>query len=100
MKAAIVKDGVVVNVVMLNHLNEHQGAINGESANIGDAWDGDKFIRPVIAQSPNAPILASINALERSQTARRMREAVLSEDGALWLAVVSSQIAALRAQLK
>ncbi len=46
------------------------------------------------------PILDRIKALEATVSQRRIREAVLSEDGALWLAVVSSQIAALRAQLK
>jgi hypothetical protein len=45
------------------------------------------------------PIHAQITALETTVTPRRIREAVLTEDGALWLAGVDAQIATLRAQL-
>ncbi|HYD63327.1 MAG TPA: hypothetical protein VEC35_23425 [Noviherbaspirillum sp.] len=44
-------------------------------------------------------ILAQIVALEGTVTQRRMREALLTEAGAAWLANVDGQIAALRAQL-
>jgi len=37
--------------------------------------------------------------LEAQQTPRRLREAVLTEDGELWLTSIEAQITALRAQL-
>jgi hypothetical protein len=56
--------------------------------------------RKASPQSGNAPILAQIAKLEGTVTPRRVREAITSEAGALWLAGVDTQIAALRAQLK
>ena len=45
------------------------------------------------------PIRDQIAALEKSQTDRRVREAVLTTEGKTWLAAVDAQIAALREQL-
>ena len=47
---------------------------------------------------PNAEIDAQITALEATVTQRRLREAVLTSEGAAWLADLEAQIAALRAQ--
>lgn len=44
-------------------------------------------------------ILNQIEAIEASVTQRRLREAVLTENGATWLSDRESEIAALRAQL-
>lgn len=48
--------------------------------------------------SPEAVIKMQINALERQQTARRLREAVAGKDNG-WLADLEAQIEALRVQL-
>ena len=50
-------------------------------------------------KSAPVPIRDQIAALEKSQTDRRVREAVLTTEGKTWLATVDAQIAALRAQL-
>lgn len=46
MRAAIIENGIVTNVVMLNNLSEIIGAVDGIAANIGDTWDGVNFISP------------------------------------------------------
>jgi len=50
------------------------------------------------ALTGNALIQQQINALEATQTKRRIREAAAGADGG-WLANLNTQIAALRAQL-
>lgn len=50
-------------------------------------------------KSAPVPILDRIQALEATITPRRMREAVTTGPGGVWLADVDAQIAALRAQL-
>lgn len=52
-----------------------------------------------IAAAARNAILRQIAALEATVTARRVRESILTEAGAAWLADVDQQIAALRAQL-
>jgi hypothetical protein len=47
---------------------------------------------------PNAAIDAQIVALEATQTLRRMRDAVTSDEGRAWLTSLEAQIAGLRAQ--
>lgn len=53
-RAAIVKNGVVVNVVLLDDINDVEGAIASETANIGDTWNGVEFIPadPVVPPEP------------------------------------------------
>ncbi len=50
-------------------------------------------------KSAPVPIREQIAALEKTQSDRRMREAVLTTEGKAWLATVDAQIASLRAQL-
>lgn len=52
-----------------------------------------------IANQQASEIKAEITALESAVTPRRVREAVLSEEGKLWLAEQDSKIKALRDQL-
>jgi len=52
---------------------------------------------PVPEPTPYVPTaLDAIRNLEASVTPRRLREAVLTEEGKIWLANVDSQIATLR----
>ena len=52
MRAAIVKDGVVVNLIVVESLAALPDLIDGSDAHIGDAWDGQQFIR---AEQPGTP---------------------------------------------
>lgn len=49
-------------------------------------------------QTANNNTMQQITALERTQTPRRMREAIAGTDGG-WLSALDTKIAALRAQL-
>lgn len=46
MQAAIVENGVVVNVIEVDSLDVLPGLIDGEGVAIGDGWDGAVFSRP------------------------------------------------------
>lgn len=46
MRAAIVEDGVVINVIEVESLEALPGLIAGDGANVGDQWDGSVFSRP------------------------------------------------------
>lgn len=52
---------------------------------------------PVVL-TPNQVIQNQISALERQITARRLREATLTDAGKAWLTGIDAQITALRAQ--
>ena len=49
-KAAIVQNGVVENVVIVGQLSDIPGALDGTSASVGDTWDGSSFHRPVVVE--------------------------------------------------
>lgn len=69
---------------------------------LGKSLDGDENGNPImiapVAASGNDLINSQIQALEATQTKRRMREALAGTDGG-WLANLETQISALRAQL-
>lgn len=48
MRAAVVENGVVANVIEVDSLDALPGLIPGDGAAIGDAWDGQQFIRPAV----------------------------------------------------
>lgn len=62
----------------------------------GWAWAPGGFAPPP-EPDPNADIDAQIMALEATVTQRRLREAVLTSEGAAWLADLEAQIAEFRA---
>lgn len=39
-------EGIVTNIIVLNDLSEHPGAINAAGGVIGSTWDGTRFITP------------------------------------------------------
>ncbi|MER2538961.1 MAG: hypothetical protein ABTQ26_06950 [Azonexus sp.] len=62
MKAAIVKNGVVENVIEVVTLDFIPGLVNGDGASIGDTWDGTKFFKP-------APPMPSLKDYDDALTA-------------------------------
>ena len=53
MRAAIVKDGVVTNIIVVESLDDLPNLRDGSEARIGDTWDGVQFIR---AEQPIIPL--------------------------------------------
>lgn len=47
-RVAIVKNGEVINVQMLDNIKQIKGAIESDTANIGDLWNGKSFISPEV----------------------------------------------------
>lgn len=77
---------------------------NGLSLGAGAAMDlvpEGAFVEPYsgIPEEVNPQLLAQIAAVEASITQRRLRDAVLTESGAAWLAEKDAQIEMLRQQL-
>jgi len=69
MRAAIIQDGIVINIAEADaDFAEAQGWIVSDDAAIGDTWDGESFIKP---PTPPAPVPASV-------TRRQAREALLN----------------------
>ena len=54
MKAAVIENGVVANLIVVNSLDVLPGLVDGEGADIGDLWDGQSFTKP----TPPAPTVA------------------------------------------
>lgn len=55
MKAAIIEDGIVTNLIVVDALDILPGLVSGDGAGIGDTWDGAEFKRapgppPAVAQ--------------------------------------------------
>ncbi|SNS00507.1 hypothetical protein SAMN04488503_2298 [Humidesulfovibrio mexicanus] len=65
---------------------------------VGWLWTPEGCVAPTAppAPDPNAAIDAEILALEATVTQRRLREALLTDEGKTWLAEVEARIAALR----
>jgi hypothetical protein len=78
MRAAIIENGVVTNIILVDSL---AGKIDGANANIGDTWDGKQFATP-------APVVT----VPQSVTMRQARLALL---GAGMLSTVSGAIAGM-----
>lgn len=92
-----VKNGVVTDAAVFDEIPEgwHEAK---DGAGIG--WTrntGGKFSPPVPAPVPEPTIPEQIEALERTVTPRRLREAILTPGGKVWLQNKEDDIAALRA---
>lgn len=99
MRAAIVEDGVVTNVIVVQALEDFPGCIEGSDAAIGDSWDGEVFVRPVPVIPPEVVAKQQIATLESVITPRRLREAILTPEGKTWLTSIDQQVATLRGKL-
>lgn len=92
-----VENGVVINSAVFDEIPEgwHEAK---DGAGIG--WTrgpGGKFSPPVREPAPEPTVPEQIEALERKVTARRLREAILTPGGKVWLQNAENDIAALRA---
>lgn len=58
MHAAVIENGVVVNLIVVDSLDALPDLIDGEGAAIGDLWDGTQFVKP----EPPPPNLAELRA--------------------------------------
>lgn len=58
MKAAVIENGVVANLIVVDALDVLPGLVDGEGADIGDLWDGQSFTKP----TPHAPTVADFEA--------------------------------------
>ena len=95
MRAHIIENGKVINTIVVDSLDAIPNLIDASlGGKIGDLWDGVAFT----PKTEIRDVRAEINALEATQTPRRMREA-LTPAGAAWLADLDLRIAALRADL-
>lgn len=54
MRAAIIENGVVVNLIVVDSLADAPGAIDAMDAAIGDGWNGTAFVKPP-APAPTVP---------------------------------------------
>lgn len=82
MRAAVIENGTVINIIEADSLNVFPGLVDAAGAHIGDTWDGAAFSRPATAP---VPVPASVT----------MRQARLALLGAGVLPSVSAAIAAM-----
>lgn len=82
MRAAVIENGIVVNLIEVDSLDVFPGLIDAADAAIGDLWDGSGFSWPAAAP---VPVPASVT----------MRQAKLALRRAGVLATVDAIIAAL-----
>jgi hypothetical protein len=82
MKAAQIKDGVVVNVVVVNSLQDLPDLVDAHGANIGDLWDGEAFTPPPppvkSAEEIQAEIVAATQARLDAFARTRNYDGILS----------------------
>ena len=52
MRALVIKDGVVINAIIVDSLNSFPDLIDGEIGGIGDTWDGTTLTPRVVVFAP------------------------------------------------
>ena len=52
MRAHLIKDGVVVNTIMVDSLDDFPNLIDADTGSIGDLWDGKKLTKPEPVPEP------------------------------------------------
>ena len=93
MIAAHIENGVVVNMVVVDGFTSD--LIDPKDSSVGDIWDGEKFIAPVISDEDyNAPILAQLASID-AQSIGPLRDGDADR-----LAELRQQASLLRAQLR
>jgi hypothetical protein len=97
MSIAKVENGVVVQVDRTTDEAPDGWVACGYGVACGMTYTNGVFAAP--AADGTAAALREIARLEATITPRRLREAVLSAEGAAWLAAVDAAIAAERAKL-
>jgi hypothetical protein len=66
MRAAIIVDGKVDNIIEVDALDVLEGValVDAPSASIGDAWDGEKFVAPAPVPPPLPVESDYVNAIQ------------------------------------
>lgn len=77
MKAAVIKDGVVTNIIVVDSLDILPDLLEAGDAEIGDRWDGIQFVKHQTQEEPPqlTPEQARIAELEARQ--RILEDALL-----------------------
>jgi hypothetical protein len=83
MRAAVIENGVVVNVIEVASLDVIEGLVDGAGAAIGDAWDGTQFIPPAPVQAPlsaltQADYVSAIQAMLDAKATERKYFGIIS----------------------
>jgi hypothetical protein len=81
MRAAVIENGVVTNVILVEALDVFPGLVDAANAAIGDTWDGSTFSTP----APRIVVPASVT----------MRQARLALLGAGVLATVNAAVSGM-----
>lgn len=103
MYARIINGRVAERTVDMPGLGETECAlivVVGAEVQVGWLWTPEGCIAPPQppAPDPNAAIDSEIQGIEAAVTQRRLRDAVLNDEGRSWLAEVEARIEALRSQ--
>jgi hypothetical protein len=67
MIAALIENGIVANLIVVQSLDVLPGLIDGTGASIGDGWDGTQFVKPMPVASP----------IPQSVTRRQAKQALI-----------------------
>ena len=97
MRAALIENGIVTNVILVEDLNFMPGLVDDSQgmAQIGGGWDGQSFTpTPIDKTAFNAPILLQLQEIDQ-KSIRAIREGDTTR-----IAAWEAQAAALRAQLQ
>ena len=53
MRAAVIENGKVTNIIVVESLDIFPNLVDAEGANIGDDWDGVQFVKPPTPPTPD-----------------------------------------------
>lgn len=69
-RAAIIKNGRVANIIIVNSLEDYPGAIDATDGKIGDVWDGTQFSPYIPTPEEQAEIDAAAAARQAAIAAK------------------------------